>query len=354
MKKEKYFLIAMLSSVLLVLLSAGALNYYCDPLQIFNSTKYGNGEQRYINYGIARNHKYDGVVIGTSTSENILKKDLKEILGINAVNLASEGSTSYEHRELLKEIIKNKNLKNVIYGLDIFSYNSEIDAKRLEIPEYIKSPYQISVLKNFFNFLTFKNSIQEILKNKVSKDEKNWIDNHSYWGDNYSYSKEKTLNFDPNTQYGAQNLGVIKTMKTGYPLVNMKNNFDLFLELTQENKDIQYVIYFPPYAFLFWSFMQKYDYLNTALEFKKYIFSRTASTNNIKIYDFQNDFETIENLDNYKDMVHYGPKINKEILELIKDNQYIETLESHEKNVEIFKTRVLEWKQNYSQILNQR
>ncbi|MGL5965445.1 MAG: hypothetical protein ACRCZ2_13770, partial [Fusobacteriaceae bacterium] len=318
MKKEKYFLIGIISSVLFVLLCVGSLNYYCDPLQVLTSTKYGSGEQRYINYGIARNHRYDGVVIGTSTSENILKKDLKEILNLNAVNLSLSGSTNYEQRELLKEIIMNKDLKKVIYGLDVFSYNREINEKRLEIPEYIKSPYQISGLKYFFNFVTLKNSAKGIVKNIISKNQKNWIDKHNYWGDDYLYSKESTLNFDKNTQYGAQNLGAIKVFQDGYSLINMKNNFDLFLELTQKNKDIQYVIYFPPYSSLFWSFMEKYDCLDTVLQFKKYVFTEISDKNNIKIYDFQNNFEIVENLDNYKDMVHYGPKINKEVLKLIK------------------------------------
>ncbi|MGL6168782.1 MAG: hypothetical protein ACRC0Y_10880, partial [Fusobacteriaceae bacterium] len=122
---------------------------------------------------------------------------------------------------------------------------------------------------------------------------------------------------------------------------------------TQKNKDIQYIIYFPPYSSLFWSFMEKYDCLNTVLQFKKYVFTKISDKKNIKIYDFQNNFEIVENLDNYKDMVHYGPKINKEVLKLIKDDKYLENIENYQKNVEIFKIKVVEWKQNYSQILTQ-
>ncbi|MGL4909781.1 MAG: hypothetical protein ACRC4J_01090 [Cetobacterium sp.] len=352
MKKEKGFLIGVISSIFLILLTVTGLNYYCDPLQIFKYTEYGNGEQRFLNYGIARNYNYDTAIIGTSTSENILKNDLKHILGVNGVNLSLSGSSNYEQRELLKQILKNKNLKNVIYGLDVFSYNRAIDESRLDIPNYIKSPYGIDGIKQLLNFITLKNSAKGLIKSIISKDKKNWIDTHSYWGDNYNYSKENVLSFDSNTQWGAQNLGAIKGMKEGYSLEKMKNNFDLFLELTQQNKNIEYTIYFPPYASLFWYFIEKYDSLDTILEFKQYVLEKTTLTNNIKVHDFQNNFEIIENLDNYKDMVHYGPKINNKILELIKEENYIENLQNYEKNKNLFLNKILEWKQNYNKILN--
>ncbi|MGL6130723.1 MAG: hypothetical protein ACRCZ9_03780 [Fusobacteriaceae bacterium] len=350
MKKEKSFLIGVISSIFLILLTVTGLNYYCDPLQIFKYTEYGNGEQRFLNYGIARNYNYDTAIIGTSTSENILKNDVKKYLGLNAVNLSLSGSTNYEQRELLKEILKNKNLKKVIYGLDVFSYNRDIDEIRLEIPNYIKSPYSIDGIKQFLNFITLKNSAKSLIKNILSKNNKSWIDTHSYWGNDYVYSINNTLNFDINSHYGAKNIGTINTIKNGYSLKKMKNNFDLFLELTQQNKNIEYTIYFPPYASLFWYFIEKYDSLDTILEFKQYVLEKTTLTNNIKIHDFQNNFEIVENLDNYKDMVHYGPKINNKILELIKEENYIENLQNYEKNKILLKNEILEWKQNYSNL----
>ncbi|MGL6098585.1 MAG: hypothetical protein ACRC0G_03055, partial [Fusobacteriaceae bacterium] len=183
-----------------------------------------------------------------------------------------------------------------------------------------------------------------------SKNNKSWIDTHSYWGNDYVYSINNTLNFDINSHYGAKNIGTINTIKNGYSLKKMKNNFDLFLELTQQNKNIEYTIYFPPYASLFWYFIEKYDSLDTILEFKQYVLEKTTLTNNIKIHDFQNNFEIVENLDNYKDMVHYGPKINNKILELIKEENYIENLQNYEKNKILLKNEILEWKQNYSNL----
>ncbi|MGL5963373.1 MAG: hypothetical protein ACRCZ2_03100 [Fusobacteriaceae bacterium] len=337
MKEEKSFLIKTIISIISILLIVGGLNYFCDPFQIFKFTKYGNGEQRYINYGIARNYKYDTAIIGTSTSENILKNDLKQIFDVNAVNLSVSGSTNYEQRELLKQSLENQNLKTVIYGLDIFSYNREINEIRLEIPEYIKYPYKISVLKQIFSFLTLKNSIKGIVKNIMSPNKESWINYHSYWGDQHTYSKEITISRSKGEE-------VIKGFENCYSLIKMKGNFDIFLEMTQTNKNIEYIIYLPPYSFLFWNLIEQYGSLNAIMDFKYYILTKTASKQNIKIYDFQNNFEIAENLNNYKDIIHYSPEINKEILKLIKQEKYLETLETSEKNSKIFLNKIQEWK----------
>lgn len=45
---------------------------------------------------------------------------------------------------------------------------------------------------------------------------------------------------------------------------------------------------------------------------------------NVKLYDFQKVDTIVENLDNYKDMVHFGPSVSKTIVQdMIADNHRV-------------------------------
>lgn len=343
MEKNRKFLFLTLSSVMGCLLVLIGIGIYLDPMQMFRRTDYGTGEQRQINFGIARNHNYETVVIGTSTSENILKKDMENILGGKSVNLALSGSSNYEQRRILKTVLENRKAKTVIYGLDVFSYNREIDEVRSEVPKYIENPRTIETLKYFVSF----DNIRAIKYALISGKKPNWIEKHSYWGDGYTYSQENTLNFNPELQFGAQNLGAVRGFKNGYSLEKMKRNFDEFLKVTEKNKEVQYKIYFPPYASLWWAFADRYNSSESILEFKRYIIESVEGRKNIALYDFQKDYKIVENLDNYKDIVHYGPKISQRIVEKIKKNENRVDTKSYKEEEKIFKDKIAEWKNEY-------
>ena len=145
-----------------------------------------------------------------------------------------------------------------------------------------------------------------------------WIYNHGYWGNNFEYSKEQTLSFDKETQWGAQNIGVLNIFKEGYSLELMKKNFDTFYKMMEDNENVEFLIYYPPYANLWWNYAQEYQSIEAILGFKEYIYSKITNLDNVKLYDFQTDKSIIENLDNYKDMVHFSPEISRKIIQDIK------------------------------------
>ena len=46
---------------------------------------------------------------------------------------------------------------------------------------------------------------------------------------------------------------------------------------------------------------------------------------NIKLFSFNTNFDLICNLDNYKDIVHYGEWVNSQILEWMQNDEYLLT-----------------------------
>lgn len=296
--------------IILILMMIGMIVFYIDPWQQFRyDEKYYNGDQRILNIGLAKNYKYKVAIIGTSTSENILKKDIDKKFKTSSVNLSIAGSTASEQINLLDIILNNKNVNIVIYGLDFFSYNRT--EKRKEYIDYTKTK---NFYKYLFNINVLRDTAKIIIQKIIKKDNKNWIYTKHFWGNKFKYSEDQTLCFELDNQSGRQNLGILKEIKSGYKFETMKENFDYFLKKTQENEKIEYIVYLPPYSILYWYWLEKYNSLDDVLKFKKYIYDKTKNKKNILIFDFQDKKDIISDLNNYKDAVHYSPFINERIV----------------------------------------
>ena len=316
--QKKFFYITVFTMlfgmVLLVLIT-----YVIDPQQQFRyNENYVSGEQRNINFGLARNYDYNTVILGTSTSENILKAEVDNIFKVNSVNLSIMGSTAYEQRNLLEIITNRKDVKMVIYGLDYFAYNFNFNEERIEIIDYGK---KMNILKYVFNISSLEMDLKILVKKLLGKNEKNWIYNWSYWGDDFDYGEEKTLDFSNKTKNGRQNIGQLKVAQSKYNKENLYENLYELEQLIIKNKDIKYKIYLPPYSTLYWYILKKYNSYSDIIEFRNYLIKKLLRYSNVEIYDFQTDDIIVSNLNNYKDSIHYSPKINSLIIKRIKENK---------------------------------
>lgn len=310
--EKKYFI----NSIITFLLGLGiwmVTVVYFDPAQQFRITNYLGSDDRIINVGLAKNGDYDTLIFGTSTSQNILKNDVDNLFNTNSINASLSGSTSYEQRKLLNIALEKNNIERVIYGLDVFSYNKGYEVSRVPLEKFAYDNNKLELYRYFFNFITFKGVVKGVFKR-----DKNWIERYGYWGDNFKYSKENTLSFDTNTQWGAQNMGAVQIFKDGYSLELMKKNFDATYDIFKNNTQTEFLIYYPPYANIWWDYAEKHNAKNTIVEFKEYVNEKLKSLKNVKVYDFQNRSDIVNNLDNYKDIVHYSPEINKKIIKDIK------------------------------------
>ncbi|MGL5901711.1 MAG: hypothetical protein ACRCZO_03430 [Cetobacterium sp.] len=314
---EKRYFIGTLGAFIGGLLIWISITIYFDPSQQFRITNYPHGDERILNVGLAKNGEYNTVIFGSSTSQNILKKDVDKLYNDSSINISLSGTTSYEQRKLLKIALENKP-KRVIYGLDHFVYNRGYIESRVALEKFAYENSTSQFYRYFFNFSTFKGVIKGIVKKGLGRADSHWIDTYGYWGDNFKYSKESTLSFDKETQWGAQNSAVLNQFQNGYSLELMKKNFDAFYELLKDNENTEFLIYYPPYANLWWNYAREYGCEETILKFKKYISYKIIDLKNVKLYDFQDEQDIITNLDNYKDMVHFSPLISKKIIKNIR------------------------------------
>lgn len=334
-----------LKLILLIGIALGiiiTINYLLDPFQQFRINPYMRGEQRKVNPGIARNYKFDSLVIGTSTSQNVLKKDIEEKFGVSsAVNLSMSGSTQTEQEALLKLAFKHNDVKLVIYGMDMFSYVWDPGTFRSRIPDYLYNEDKLLKMKYLLNVETLNKGLSGFRRALKKKQDINWIEKYNYHTDNGEYNSKHVYETSKADKEGIRILD--------YNSKNMCFNFDNFLRLAEKNKSIEYKIYFVPYTMLWWYYADKYNKLNDILEFKKYVAKKIKEYPNIELYEFQNDLEIVDD-ENYKDILHINPKKSEEIIENIRIKKGLVNSENYNIKINKFKENLEKSKEKYKKL----
>ena len=318
-------------------------NYSIDPFQQFRINKYGRGQQRKVNPGIARNYKFDAIIIGTSTSQNIHKVDIKKNFENieNAVNLSMSGSTQAEQEQLLRLALKYNDVKLIVYGMDMFSYTWNPGTFRSRIPDYLYSENKILKLKYLISAETTNKSLSALRRVLKGKQDETWIDNYNYHPSIEEYKKE---NVYKSASSDAKNI-----KNTVYNLETMKENFENFIYFIEDNPKIQYKIYFVPYTMLWWYYADEYGKLDCILNFKEYVVEKLEKYENVQIYEYQND-ESIVSDETFKDLLHISPVKSKEIVEKISKEEKKMDTTSQKIEIENFRKSLEKEKNRYKEM----
>jgi len=308
--------------LMIILIVFVSINYIIDPYQHYRkSTIYPSfygGNQRYLNPGLAKNHSFTDVIIGTSMTEQFYIPKVNKILGGNFMKLSISGSTAYEQKLILSRALKYQNINRVIWGLDIYSLSGNIESYRngkINFPLYLYDDNFLTDYKYLLNIDTFSEFFKIIKKYYIKKD-RDYFDINNMFISHSINSKESAL-----SAFYQDNLN-LTFKKEDYLFEKMKMSFDKnILEVVNNNKNIEFHIYLPPYSILAWYKINKNGWLNEAFKLKQYIYNHLSKYSNVYFYDFQNDITFITNLENYIDTTHYTKEFNSNILEIIKDKR---------------------------------
>jgi len=150
--------------VLLVTIITVFYNYTVDRYSIFKKEYRGISEpnQNFLkmDYLIHNNHGFDSFIFGSS---RVGKIDPTNIPGGSYYNLSYSEGVPYEHLQNIKLLIRNKvNIKNILIGLDDFSYQVNPTLHRyqpLRLPHYETDSSALGEFSFFFYYLTLMPSI---------------------------------------------------------------------------------------------------------------------------------------------------------------------------------------------------
>jgi hypothetical protein len=339
---RKKWVRATLTCMILFSMLVILFNLTVDPLQYYRSNNDKSvywSEQRWQLPGLAKNYKYNTVILGTSMTENFIPSEVNNIFpSAKTLKLSIAGSSTYEQSKLAQISFSNKEVDNVIWGIDYTSLSKD-DSASENFPTFLYDNNKVNDLKYLLNITTTKYSITSIMYNispklvsitspiiSLNDEPQKDIDHLNYWGDLFSFNK-KTVIDDYNKKIEGDRKNKDELIRD-FNYSRLKDNFEKnILPIVKNNPDTDFYFYYPPYSIL----MNKRFYelnptiVDNIIKSREYIYSKLSMYQNAKVFDFTSDKEITFNLNNYKDTMHHSPEINKYILKSLRNDKYLIT-----------------------------
>lgn len=340
----KKALITLITTTLIGMLLLVALVATIDPF--FHYHKPINNKSRFYNEiyqdpGIALNYTYDTVILGSSMTENFHIKDLA-VYGEDAVKISYSGATTKDISNILGLIFSsNHNIKRIYIDLNDYQLCSFPDVNFTDIPSYLYDRNYITDVQYIFN----KDVIYECLHQIISKEEYD-IDYAFTWEEDDLFGADKVIE-DFNSSHIDQAWIADNSIESKEALSRVKDNMNNILSIVAMHPETEFVFFYPPYSEAYWYDINRQNVLNDKITMLDLSMEELFKYDNVVVYMFMDDYDVISNLDNYRDICHFKPTINKQLLDymhtenykITKDNylERLNTLKDYALNIDLFK-----------------
>lgn len=308
MNEKKFFIKTIVYSALLIVIIA-ALIWIIDPFIHYHSPFWGlavtETDERGQQIGVAKNISYDTALIGSSMSENFEASWFDDgILGNSTVKLCMQGAHFSDYQVLLDEVLSKDTTKTVIFSLDNYLLIHNPEDYPSTIPNYLINdsfPDDISYLVN--KSIAFYYLPQFIINN-VRHD---FTSEGAYvWADRYSFDANVArLSYLP-----ARPLQISDEQKFDSYYRNAYLFIDGIIPYIKDHPDVNFIFYVPPYSILYWDDCVRQGRLTAEICALSEVYGTLLYNDNVRLFYFQDDFDIITNLNNYKDYSHYSKDIN--------------------------------------------
>jgi len=328
-------LLWLLGASIAVILSAAALNFIVDPLQLFRPARFTppgySLDSRMQNAGLIRSQHYDTVFMGTSLAIHFRQSDIDRVLGVKSVKLTMTGSNSVEQSFVLAQALQ-RHPKRVIWQADdwIFRDAPDIDSD-IYLPadlyrrnfkgvaEYLFSgsmtreslwllarsiPPLQPITSRLTNGVLFKFPLSNVDDINVLRP---GFDVAGTYNAKQAITAFRRITNPAHSAYLAQD----------YDYAAMVSHFERdAIALIEKHPDVQFDIYFTPYSILQFVAMRDASpaTLKIVYDFSVYASRRLTRFPNVRFFDFRVAKDVTHDLNNYADVIHHSPAIDLKIL----------------------------------------
>lgn len=339
-KNKKWFFVFLIEFVLL-LVGVVSLTIFVDPLFHYHKPlsilQYPLNNERYQNDGIVKNFTYNAIITGTSMTQNFKSSEMDELFQVKSVKVPFSGGSLKEINQNLERAIKhNDKIQYIVRGVDFNYLMQDKDTMRYELSTYPTYLYNDSLFDDTRYFLNkdvlFKNTLGVISYTKKGSKTTSF-DQYSNWNNQYVFGKE-SVEKEYKRLAKKQKNEPLTIDERNTVIENVKQNL---LQIAKDNPQIQFYYFYTPYSIYYWDDVNNQGILLKKIEAEKIATEMMLDVDNIHLYSFWNNVEMISNLDNYKDIAHYGEWINSDILKWMKNGDYLLSklnYESYYKNIE--------------------
>lgn len=310
----------------IVLIAAALFIIVIDPFfhyhKPLSNMKYNIYDERYQNDGISRHFEYSAIITGTSMTENFKTSDFEKIFGEKAIKVPFSGASYREVNDNLNRAFKSSNtITTVVRCLDYSTLIQDKNYYRTDMvyPKYLTNDHIYDDVSYLMNKEILMKTLDQVYNNyKGLIQHTTTFDDYANWNKTAIFGKQAVLSTyealkDKKTKvvFSKKDKKIVKE--------NMKQNV---VAIAREHPQTIFYVYFSPYSVCYWENIVNSGKLEYQIESERIAIEELLQYENIKLFSFTDDFELTCNLDNYKDVAHYGEWVNTWILEWMKNDDH--------------------------------
>lgn len=309
----------LLLTTIVVLTGIAALIYLIDPFLQYHLPFFGlnavfnRGTQSYSNPGLAKNYDYESVVLGSSVSENFRASWFDDAFNTKTLKLPYAGAWSRTYEEIMKVIFNRRSPRYVFFSVDQFGFQGDASNLRYELPNYLYDTNPFNDVKYLLNkeiFPEIINMIQYSASDSVVP-----FDDAYSWQHEHVFSEERTLSLYKRQPQAAE-------FPADFYQVKVKENLDNILPFIENHPETEFYFFFPPYSILTWDHYRQIGQLDATLEMTRTILNTLLRYDNVRVFYFQNAAEIINDLNLYREMMHFTEDLNKWMVDCFVSGEY--------------------------------
>lgn len=333
MLSSKRWGVVFLSSVAALLAGLGVATAVIDPYFHYHAPLKGLAyllhDERYQNDGIVKHFRYDAVITGTSMTENFKASQLDRLFDARTIKVPFSGASYKEINENLERAVTaNPDIKVIVRGLDYGMLDSDKDEMQypLELyPTYLYDDVLWNDVKYVLNKAILLEGTCQVILNTVSGGKMTDFDFYGNWMAGRTFGREAF------TGYVREEKASVELPVSEEDCQRLQENLDQnVIRLAAENPQIDFYLFFTPYSIYYWDGLYQAGTLQRQLKLEEETIKTLLEYDNIYLFSFFNEFDTICNPNNYKDETHYGEWVNVQILEWMREKKYLLTKDNYQ------------------------
>ena len=305
-------------------------------------------DKEYQCVGTLRNFDYNALIVGSSVCENYNNGWFDQGFDCKTIKAIRSYGATADLCYLLDIAYENHDLDYIFYNIDPSSLSADTT------PTYVSTGCPMYLndknILNDYHYVLNKDVLMEKLPYMLAY---SYIGNYDE-GDSYNWAQWKYFGADLATGLYGRLPSVKEMQPENVNEKALEGNISLLTAQVEAHPETTFKFFFSPYSMLWWDNAYRTGERDAVIYNEKQAIKTLLAYDNVEIYFYQDDKDTITNLDNYMDMIHFSKDINHQIYEKLAKGEGRLTLENYEKRLdemyvlseEIVKTEILRYYDN--------
>lgn len=304
-----------LAAVAAVIGGAALIAFVVDPLYRYRMPFFYKTVYHEI-YATApallKHEKFDLFMIGTSMTRNFFLEDIDKTLNCRSLKFAASGGTMIDLKKMVDTALlhKGKNLKRIVFSLDIYPLNkTKAHYKQFD---YMYSDSHAQDYRYLFSRQTFS-TIFYLVKRKFrpSRKRKYQADRNRMFATEYEGKRHGLKVVMEDARANAEEH---HTQTPFNPQAHQKNLRDKLLPIFDDNPHVDFTVYLAPYHIYTYCQSEQFNEADALIKQRTQVMLELLKRPNVKLHDFQADSSIVTCHDYFSDVQHFNREAAQVVL----------------------------------------